>query len=151
MGARGPVPKRSSQRRRRNKDSKTTKVKVEPKSPPSPAASSPTAVEPPKANAQWHPQAKRWYESLKDSGQTVFFEPSDWQAAHFLAGEMSRYLRAKKRSAMMFSYIWTGMADLLTTEAARRRVKMEIERGKPEGESEEVVNLDAYRDRAAAG
>ena len=149
MGARGPVPKRSSQRRRRNKESKPQTVKVKTRAKQAP--SSPAQLVPqPAPNGNWHPEAKRWYASLAESGQAHFFEPSDWQAAHFLAGEISTYLRAKKKSAMMFSYIWGAMADMLTTEGARRRVKMEIERQPPETDHPDVPNLDAYRDRAAA-
>lgn len=147
MGARGPVPKRSNQRRRRNKESKPTKAKA--KTP----ASKPNRIAPPRVNGQWHSIAKDWYRSLAESGQAQFFEPSDWQAARLVADELSRYLRSKKRSAMMFSYIWTAMGDLLTTEATRRRLKLEIERELPEEdgdqEAAEIAKLDDYRRRAA--
>jgi hypothetical protein len=139
-GKGGPVPKRSSQRRRRNKDSKPAKAK----------ASGAVAVPP--ANSKWHAGAKRWYKSLKDSGQSQFFEPSDWEAAYFLAGEISEYLNSDRRSAMMFSHIWSAMGELLTTEASRRRLKLEIERDSGQvGEDGDVTDLDEYRKRAAAG
>lgn len=138
-GKGGPVPKRSSQRRRRNKESKPQKV-----------TAPVTAVDQPPVNGKWHPTAKAWYKSLAESGQAQFFEPSDWQAAKILAGELSIYLRSTKRSAMMFAHIWTGMGELLTTEAARRRLKIEIERDQPKGDEDaDVADLDEYRKRAA--
>ena len=141
MGARGPVPKRNAQRRRRNEESKADTA---------PALTS--EVEAPPVVKSWAPAAKRWYESLAESGQAQFFEPSDWQAAQLVAGELSVYLRSKKRSAMMWSHIWTAMTDLLTTEGARRRLKIEIERppvGEDDAEASDVAKLDDYRRRAA--
>lgn len=139
MGARGPVPKHSSQRRRKNKDSEPEKA---------PAVTG-ADVQVPPAQKSWAPAAKRWYESLADSGQSQFFEPSDWQAAQIIAGELSIYLRSKKRSAMMFSHLWSAMTELLTTEGARRRLKIELEREAPDegGEDAEVTKLDDFRDR----
>lgn len=140
MGTRGPVPKRSEQRRRRNKESRPEKVTA-------PAA----PVDAPAEKRTWHPVAKEWYRSLKESGQAQFYEPSDWQAARLVAEELSQYLRSKKRSAMMFAQLWSAMTDLLTTEGARRRVKIEVERGAPEdnGEDAEIASLDEYRRRVA--
>jgi hypothetical protein len=142
MGERGPVPKRNSQRRRANKESEAETA---------PALTA--KVDAPSAVKTWHPAAKRWYESLRESGQAQFFEPSDWQAAQLVAGELSVYLRGKKRSAMMFSHLWAAMTDLLTTEGARRRLKIEIERDPsvdPEAEeAATIARLDEYRQRAA--
>lgn len=142
MGERGPIPKRDSQRRRRNKESKAETV-----------AYDGTVTDAPLAVSAWHPAAKRFYEALPESGQTKFFEPSDWQAAQLLMGELSVYLRSKKRSAMMWSHIWAGINDLLSTEAARRRVKLEVERTPPPSEDDEdaatITSLDEFRDRAA--
>ncbi|MCU1500572.1 MAG: hypothetical protein JWM47_4525 [Acidimicrobiales bacterium] len=147
MGQRGPVPKRSTERRRRNKESETQTVK-----PPAPAAgkSKTTAdgqVKRPAAARHWHPIAKAWYTSLAESGQSQFYEPSDWQAARYVAEVMSKQLKAKP-SAQLFAAIWSAMTDLLTTEAARRRVRMEIERP-PAGDETPagVTALDEYRQR----
>ena len=117
MGARGPVPKRSSARRRRNKDSEPEHVE--------PLA---VRVKAPAASSSWHPIAKAWYASLSKSGQARFFEPSDWQAARLVAETMTKNLAAAEPSATLFSAIWRAMGDLMTTEAQRRRLRMEIDR-----------------------
>lgn len=139
MGQRGPVPKRSTERRRRNKES-------EPELVPALMAK----VTPPPADDSWHPIALDWYESLKTSGQSQFFEPSDWAAAQILAREMSRMLR-NKFSSMGFAAIWSAMSDLLTTEADRRRVRMEIEREQAKGKPASVTAIDSYRKALAGG
>lgn len=134
MGQRGPAPKRSSERRRRNKESQPQTVK----------ASGP--VKRPPVAAHWHPIAKSWFKSLEESGQAQFYEPSDWQAARYVAEVMSRHLKDKKTSAQLFTGIWSAMTDLLTTEASRRRVRLEVERdsGEPAAPAS-VTAIGDYR------
>lgn len=143
-GTRGPVPKRSSERRRRNSSSKVETVKVD----------APIPSMPP-VDPAWHEIARSWYLSLADSGQAQFYEPSDWQAARFVAEVMSRNLRQKaKFSSMLFTAVWAAMGDLLTTEADRRRVRMEIERGGDDASKQlpaGVTAIAGYRERLAAG
>jgi hypothetical protein len=122
MGSRGPVPKRSDQRRRRNKpdrDVKTSPAKpkvpcpdcgkrysagaglaahrraVHPDATDASDPESPPAVDELGrlvAPAEWHPVAKHWYDSLPASGQHVFYEPSDWATAFVIAESISREL-----------------------------------------------------------
>jgi hypothetical protein len=135
MGTRGPVPKRSTARRRRNKESVPEVVKL---------AAGPAAM--PAANPGWHELARDWYASLAESGQATFFEPSDWQAARFVAEVMSKNLRQKKFSSVLFAAVWGAMNDLLTTEASRRRVRMEVERNNGEPKQPAgVVAIASYR------
>jgi hypothetical protein len=90
----------------------------------------------PSANPEWHKVAKDWYNSLKKSGQSKFYEPSDWAYAYFLADQMSYYQEGgpKGRSSMMLTAILGGMTSLLMTEGDRRRARIELERGKPADE-----------------
>lgn len=135
MGSRGPVPKRSSARLGHSKKEKVDSV---------PAVTA--TVEIPKANSRWHPIARDWFNSLADSGQSQYFEPSDWQAARLLGDVMSRNLKQTSRfSAVLFQAVWSAMNDLLTTEGARRRVRMEIERGDPAAQPASVTALADYR------
>lgn len=129
----GPVPKRSTERRRRNKESKPQIV---------PITGLGTVPVPP-ADPAWHELARDWYESLAQSGQSMFYEPSDWAAARVLASVLSKNLKQTKFSSVLFATVWAGMGDLLTTEGERRRVRMEIERG---GEAEEPASVTAIAD-----
>lgn len=134
-GRGGPAPKRSEDRVRRNKVETTSIVMV-------------GDVEVPAADASWHPVATQWYESLAKSGQSKYFEPSDWAAAFLLAGQITRMLAMRRASATMLAAVWSAMGDLLTTEAERRRVRVEIKRQKSTSESAElasVTSLDSYR------
>lgn len=151
-GAGGPPPKRSSQRRRTN----------------TPAAGEPqhawgaAVVKPPRVNGKWHPVAKRWFLALKESGQSQFYEPSDWAAAELIAESMSRDLRPQVvgitedgkvvkdtiplKGASLAGYL-KAFAALLVTEGDRRRVRLELERPSPEGEEvdDNVTYLDEFR------
>ncbi|MHD0009251.1 hypothetical protein ACQX2I_11800 [Corynebacterium diphtheriae] len=93
----GPVPKRSDQRRRRNKD--TTGLHIVKDLPATAKA------KPPRVSPNWHPLMKDWFRSLKESGQSAFYEPSDWQTARLLAEVMSQELRAlnQRRRTPTFS------------------------------------------------
>jgi hypothetical protein len=138
MGATGPIPKRDAERRRRNKpDTDTTTVEMT------------GEVVAPDVDRSWHPLAREWYESLAKSGQSKYFEPSDWAAARILAHDMTRHLANRRPSSQWFAAVWSAMADLLTTEGSRRRVRMEIVRKAKKDESAEgelatVTPIDRY-------
>jgi hypothetical protein len=163
----GPVPKRSEERRRRNSTGETTRA-------PSGRSSNVRVPAPPpkhqvRCNAcngrgvvkdigdcpacdgrgekdvNLHPVALSWYRSLKSSGESRFYEPSDWQMARYLAFEMSRSLY-QRQSAETVRAILAGMTELLVSEGARRRARLELERGKPAEGLAPVSVLDDYRD-----
>jgi len=152
MGSRGPTPKRSQERRRRNKDSKPTKGKAAPN------------VKPPAAKREWHPIAKAWYKSLADSGQSEFYEPSDWAMALIVAESIHRDLepqvvgiaertgeavmeKVPMKGASLSAYL-KAMTALMVSEGDRRRAGIELERaGASEADKTPVgvVALDEYR------
>lgn len=138
MGSRGPAPARSDQRRRRNKpETPVERVEVD---------GDVTIPEP----GDWHETAVAWYRSLEQSGQSRFFEPSDWQSAHFTAQMMSKCLLAEDVSAQMVAQVRGMMTDLLSTESSRRRVGIELERKVVQSSgksSSDVTRLDDRRKR----
>lgn len=126
MGARGPAGKRTTERaghRTKAELAATDHVSVK----------APVTVPP--ALAGWSPAAKRWYRSLKESGQSQYFEPVDWEVARYVADLMTAN---PKPTASVFKEIWKAMADLGSTEGARRRMRIEIER---EPEPSDEFNL----------
>lgn len=125
------VPKRSTERRRRNKTNETKVVVV-------------GGVTVPPVDDSWHQIAQDWYNSLAESGQAQWYEPSDWAAARLVAATMTRFMHNEESTAAMASAIWTAMNDLLTTEASRRRSRMEIERALQEPENKPTA-MDKYR------
>lgn len=138
----GPVPKRSSQRRRRNKPEGGLTVVEMPLAP----------VEVPEPSGEWHPLAREWFVSLGRSGQSQFFEPSDWAVARVCAHLMSQELSSGKSvRSMMVAEITKLMGSLLSTEGDRRRVRLELQRGgEDKADSSTSSILAAYRDEFGA-
>jgi hypothetical protein len=153
----GPVPKRSTQRRRRNKPAGGEIDRAE-------AAGSFT---PPKANSKWHPTAKIWFDSLAASGQARYYEPSDWALAIFLAEAMSRELKPQyvgtsetgdvirevlPVKGASISALLKGMTSLLISEGDRRRMRLELERNGPapaDRDDPKVARMSEHRSRFA--
>lgn len=136
MGSRGPVPKRSEERIRRNKDDREP-VQV--------AAGSDVVV--PEPDELWHPIARRLWDSLAESGQSKFYEPSDWALAYSLMDDLTYYKNASKRSGQMLASIYAQMSSLLISEGDRRRVGIELARKSSEElESAGVLEMNKWRE-----
>src|SRR5689334_13342074 len=84
MGERGPVGKRSDRRLGHRSKAEVASVDKVPGA---------VVVDQPVASEDWHPVARRLYESLACSGQAVFYEPSDWMVAYLIAESISMDLR----------------------------------------------------------
>lgn len=146
MGERGPVPKRSDQRRRRNKPDGDVTVGFGRR----PYGETPVMPAP---DEGWHELAVGWFRSLGESGQSEFYEASDWATARIWAEVLSRQLTAGRISAQMIAAWAAGATELLTTEGARRRARIELERSGVSDPDEEasVTALDRYRAELGAG
>ncbi|MDR3080342.1 MAG: hypothetical protein LBV60_05330 [Streptomyces sp.] len=142
VGAHGPIPKRSEERRRRNKDDGPGLVKA----PSGPPADVPDLPEP---DPLWHPIATDFYLSLQESGQAAFYQPSDWVVARYVAELMSRGLTSDRPpNGQYVAALNSAMSSLLATEGDRRRARIELERKPAAPQLAAVRPLDAYRDLA---
>lgn len=135
MGATGPVPKRSEERIRRNKpEMEITQIQA------------PGVVEKPDLGIPMpHPIIQDFWDSIGDSAQIEYYEPSDWAFLRFTLHFADQQVKAAKPSAQMFQGITSALSDLLVSEGSRRRVRMEIERQKA---SAQVVDLaEQFKER----
>jgi len=118
MAGVGPVPKRSDERIRRNKDDvEVTKIDA-----------AGEVDQPPLGFDDPHPVISDLWDSLGESAQNQYYEPSDWQYARFVLHFADGLIKSSRPSAQMFQGIHSALADLLVSEGSRRRVRMEIER-----------------------
>lgn len=133
----GPAPKRSEERVRRNEPEVVTqKINV--------AELIQREIVIPVADPNWHPVARSVYDSLSQSAQCVYYEPTDWAIAHLMADQLSQQLRPqviaydpenhkvikavkpmRGSDIAAFTKLWT---NLLMTEVDRRRGGIEVER-----------------------
>lgn len=135
-GARGPIPKRSDQTIRRNE-------------PEIPIDKIPAIGEVPIPDLgipNPHPLVKDMWQSLQDSAQAIYYEPSDYAYARFTFHFCNRLLRSRNPSAMMLSSINSMLTSLLMTEGDRRRVRIEVERNKNQTEAKVFDVADRFRD-----
>lgn len=139
MGTRGPIPKRSDQRIRRNKD-EVPLEKVE---------AIGTVQVPPLGLDDPHPIVSELYLSLAESAQSRFYEPSDWQYARFALHFADVLLKQARPSSQLLASVQTMLTDLLVSEGSRRRVRLEVERSTSGGEVLDVA--DMFRQRLAQG
>lgn len=103
----------------------------------------------PREKTEWVPDAKRWYKSLKTSGQADFYQDSDWALAVFLCDEISYYRKAARRSPEMLKTILVGMEKLLTSESDRLKARVELSAPAKPTLSAAVVAIDSYRTQLA--
>lgn len=144
MGARGPVPSRKGDLNgHRSKDELWGDT----------VTSAPGADEVvvPDADPLWHPIAKMLWESMKTSGQSRFYEPSDWAYAFSLMDDLSAYKNMSKRSGQMLTAINAMMTTLLLTEGDRRRVSLELQRSSGEDvDAPNVEDMQAWKERLSS-
>ena len=99
----------------------------------------------PRVDPAWHPQAKKFFNSLKTSGQADFYQDSDWAFAVFLADEITAYKSAGNRSAMMLTAILQGMERLLLTEGDRRKARIELTEPPVEETPAALIAINGYK------
>lgn len=137
---RGPVPKRSDQRRRRNKPEADAPAVV--------VAMGQQVVKPPTEDRAWHPYAKDWFRALKRSGQAQFYQESDWREAKLVAWLITQELSSPTGArAGMMDVIFSRADALMTTEGARRWLRVELITPKATDEAKEatVSIMEQYR------
>lgn len=108
----------------------------------------------PRADKDWHPIARMIWDSMKTSGQTDFYQQSDWAYAYSICDDISFYkkpMTAKdgteyhKRSPEMLKALNTAMERLLLTEGDRRRARIELAEPEPETEPASVTAIQDYK------
>lgn len=146
IGSRGPIPKRSDERVRRNA----------PEGPPVEKVTAiGTVTQPDLGINDPHELVVDMYRSLGESAQARYYEPSDWAYARLAMLTLNQMLTAKNKngepiaiSAMKLQVVNQMFQSLLMTEGDRRRINLEVERqSQPDGV---VVNVaDVFRQKLA--
>lgn len=161
-GTRGPIGKRSDERRREN--APEIPITQTPGAGPSVA---------PAARKEWHPLVKALYQSIGQSGMVVFYQPSDWMVAYLACENLDRLLQPQYVGTVRHHDPDTGKewdeheyiempikggemqaflkvaAVLGLTEGDRRRISMELTLPKPgESAAEQAAgNVTSMMDR----
>jgi hypothetical protein len=99
----------------------------------------------PGPDPDWHPIAQELYLSAAESGQSDFYQKSDWMLWFSLCEDLSYYKTMGKRSGQMLQTIYSTMTELLVSEGARRKVSIELHEPEPEEDDAAVLALADYR------
>jgi hypothetical protein len=158
---RGPIPERSAARRRRNKPGDGVEVEIVDL-----MEKISKEVEIPVAPEDWHPMARLLWEAIPASGQSLHYEPTDWVTAYIICETLSRELlpqfvgmrstwnsdaeEMEQRPEFQtipikggnLSSILKAFHVLMMTEGDRRRMRLELQRSKPDdGEAATVIPI----------
>jgi len=92
----------------------------------------------PEADPSWKPKARSWYNSLRLSGQSEFFEPSDWMTAVAAADAYDVFLRTHNASILaQFTRLSERLGSTITD---RKRSRIELEEPVADDEDEEAAD-----------
>lgn len=93
-----------------------------------------------------------WYESLRTSGQAIYYTESDWSTAWFLALAMNDF--RETGNGQILTAVLRGMGQLMTTEGERRKVRLELDAvrtGNDDVADPTVAILADYRAQLGSG
>lgn len=94
----------------------------------------------------WHPIAKRLWDAAKTSGQSDYYQNTDWAILYSLCEDMSNYKKSPRRSSQMLAAIMAGLSPLMLTEGDRRRARLELEKPVEEQQDAELYAIESYMD-----
>jgi hypothetical protein len=92
----------------------------------------------PQANPKWRPSARSWFNSLSMSGQSEFFEASDWATAVAAAEAYNVFLITY--SASIFAQFVKLSERLAVTVVDRKKSRIELANVEPDDEDEDAAD-----------
>lgn len=144
MPGNGPPPKRSSERRRRNKTDyagRPYEETIEAVILDDHVLQGEVVV--PSPDPTWHSVARMLWDSIQRSGQSIYYEPSDWAVAFLVCESLSRDLNPQVvgiteegnvvkdtiplKGASLSAY-QKAFTALLLNEGDRRKLRLELTR-----------------------
>lgn len=135
MSARGPVPKRSDQRRRQNAPAfGLDKVDG-------------AAAVAPELGFDVHPLVADWFSSLSEGPEARYYTPAIWQRARIIAEVLSVWLVSSQRSSVMWAALQNDMKSLLVDAGELRRLGIEVQAT----EQQTGADVIDWRARATTG
>lgn len=101
----------------------------------------------PLPDPQWHPIATGIYDSVQTSGEVSWYQDSDWWMLYNLCEELSDYKKQDRRNGQILSSILSALDNLLLTEAARRKARIELQRPPEPKPDLSVVAINTYQSK----
>jgi hypothetical protein len=99
------------------------------------------------ANENWHRIARQLWDACVSSGQSDFYQNSDYALLYSICDDLSLYKMSGKQSGQMLMTIYSAMERLLVAEGDRRRVRIELHAPEPEQKPASVHAIEDMRRR----
>ncbi len=100
----------------------------------------------PPHDESWPEMVQDLYLSAAESGQSDFYQQSDWMMWWSLCDDLAYYKKQTRRSGQMLQTIYSAMTDLLVTEGARRKARVILSDPEPEQDDAAVLALADYKE-----
>lgn len=134
---RGPVPKRSEDRRRANKPESQGDAVTE---------SGVAGDRPDGLGFEAHPIVQKLWDVLGESAEAKFYSAADWQRVRLELYFASYTLNSEKISSMAWAAVQSGLSELLISPADKRRAGIELKpKAADPDEEAAVVQLAQYQ------
>jgi hypothetical protein len=134
---RGPVPKRSEDRRRANKPESQGSAETE---------TAEAGERPESLGFEAHPIVQRLWDVLGESAEAKFYSAADWERVRLELFYASYTLNADKISSMAWAAVQSGLSELLISPADKRRAGIELKPKTADPDEEAaVVQLAHYQ------
>lgn len=141
MGTRGPVPKPLDKKLGHGAQSADREAEI------TRAPNEPDRLLGPEPPEWLDGYAREIYESVRRSGQAIYYTSSDWTVLGLVCRGAMEFVR--KPSAMMLGSVLSGFTDLAMTEGSRRRIKIELgtsaAAADPEADEADEITEDWYK------
>jgi hypothetical protein len=92
----------------------------------------------PEADPAWMPEAQSWFRALKLSGQSEFYEASDWATA--VAAARAFDIAIRTHNASWFTNFTRLSERLGVTVVDRQRARIELEEPEPQDADEDAAD-----------
>ena len=91
----------------------------------------------PDANPNWYPKVQSWFRSLKLSGQSAFYEASDWSTA--VSAARAYDISIRTQNASWFTSFTRLSERLAVTIVDRQRARIELSDPEPTDADEDAA------------
>lgn len=99
----------------------------------------------PEANPEWCKVAEGLWEAAQESGQSAFYETTDWWMLYLACDQVTYLYEQGRRSPEYLKGIITMLGSLMFTEADRRKVHVELIDPSDDAEEATIAVMNDYK------
>lgn len=94
----------------------------------------------------WLDPVRDLYESLEVSGQSQYFQQSDWAMAWLTCDRLHKLFIEPRLNGQVLTTLFERLGTLGVTEGDRRKMKIELDNGDVEIDPDEIASEESMRE-----